>query len=111
MEIVQISCDDKEYPSRLLKIKNYPKKLYAVGNVGLLNKDKVLGIVGSRECSEYGRKVAMEFSKELSKKDIAIISGMAIGIDCAAHMGAVENIRKNNCCTRVWTRLHISKRK
>jgi DNA processing protein len=93
MEIIEINCEDKEYPSRLLQIKNYPKTIYAVGDVSLLNKEKILGIVGSRECSEYGRKVATEFSKELSKNDIAIISGLAIGIDSAAHIGAVENIR------------------
>jgi DNA processing protein len=77
MEITKISCNDKEYPSRLLKINNYPKTLYAVGNVSLLNKGKILGIVGARSCSEYGRKVAKEFAHELSKKDIAIISGLA----------------------------------
>jgi DNA processing protein len=93
MKIIKISCNDKEYPSRLLKIKNYPENLYAVGNISLLNKEKILGIVGSRECSEYGRKAAKEFSNELSKKNIAIISGLAIGIDSASHIGAVENIR------------------
>lgn len=90
MEIIEIDEKDKEYPKRLLQIKDHPKKLYALGNILLLNKQNILGIVGSRECTEYGRKVAKNFAKELAKEDICIISGLAIGIDGAAHNGAAD---------------------
>lgn len=102
MEIVEIKSTDVSYPSRLLQIKDYPKTLYALGDISLLNKELILGMVGSRNCSEYGRNVAYSFAKELSKKDITIISGLAIGIDAASHIGSMEEKRENNCCFRMW---------
>ena len=68
MDIIEINCEDERYPKRLLKIKNFPSKLYAVGNIELLNSRYTVGIVGSRKCSEYGRKVAYEFAREISEK-------------------------------------------
>ena len=93
MKYTKIECTDKRFPKRLLDIKDCPKQLYVMGNYQLLNKANTLAIIGSRECTNYGRKTATHFAKELSKKDICIVSGMAIGIDEAAHIGAVENIR------------------
>ncbi len=90
IEIIEIKKEDKNYPLELLKIKKPPEKLYAIGNIGLLYKQKIFGIVGSRNCSEYGRKVAYTFASELSKDDITIVSGMAIGIDTSAHIGAID---------------------
>ena len=80
---------DEKYSKRLLRIKDFPDNLYYMGNVDLMNKSKIVAIVGSRECSEYGRSVAQNFAKELAKNDICIISGLAKGIDTAAHIGAV----------------------
>jgi len=99
MEYIQIKWTDDRFPKRLLKIKDCPRELYVMGNCELLNKVKTIAIIGSRDCTNYGRKTATHFAKELSKEDICIISGMAIGIDEAAHIGAIENIRKNNSCT------------
>lgn len=93
MDIIEIKHTDKDYPKRLLKIRNFPKVLYALGDINLLNKEHILGMVGSRECSEYGRKVADIFASKLSKSDITIISGLAIGIDSASHIGAIKGIR------------------
>ena len=84
-----IESTDKNYPKRLLGIKNYPKILYVLGNYELLNKDS-LAIVGSRECTPYGAKYAKEFAKKIAKQNICIVSGMAVGIDAYAHMGALE---------------------
>ena len=94
MEIIEIDCKDKNYPERLLKIKNSPSKLYAIGNIELLKSKYTVGIVGSRKCSEYGRKVAFDFAKEISENGICIISGMAVGIDGQAHNGAIEELGK-----------------
>lgn len=102
MEIIEITSKDVKYPKRLLQIKNYPKKIYALGDISLLNKENILSIVGSRECTEYGRKVASSFANELSKAGITIISGLAIGIDSASHIGSVEEKRKNNSGFRKW---------
>lgn len=86
-----IKMPDKKYPKKLLEINDAPKELYLMGNDKLLNKDSI-AIVGSRECTPYGAKYAKEFAKKMSKKDICIVSGMAIGIDTAAHKGAVKEI-------------------
>lgn len=87
MKVIEFT--DKEYPQKLLEIKDYPKRLYVIGNEKLLNKNSI-GIVGARECTPYGAKFAQSFAKELSRKDICIVSGMAIGIDTSAHFGAVR---------------------
>ena len=92
MKIIEIDYKDEKYPKKLLKIKNFPSKLYAIGNIELLKSKYTVGIVGSRKCSEYGRKVAFEFSKEISENGICIISGMAVGIDGQAHNGAIEEV-------------------
>lgn len=91
MEYIKVTYKDEIYPKKLLQIKDYPKELYVAGNHKLLNQKQVVAIIGSRDCTEYGRKYASYFSEELSKKGICIVSGMAIGIDTSAHIGAVEN--------------------
>lgn len=92
-EIKIIKKDDKDYPNKLLKIKNPPDQLYVLGNESLLNKQSI-AIIGSRDCTEYGYKQAIRFSKEIGEQDICIVSGMAIGIDSAAHIGAKSEIGK-----------------
>lgn len=82
MEIIDYNSNF--YPSSLKKIKNPPKKLYAIGNVNLLNTT-CFSIVGSRVCSKYGMEMAKFFSKELSFQNLTIVSGMALGIDAISH--------------------------
>lgn len=62
-----------------------------MGNITLLNAKNTIGIVGSRECTEYGRKVSYHFSKELSVEGLCVVSGMALGIDEMAHQAAIEH--------------------
>lgn len=90
MEIIKIDMNDKKYPKRLLKIKAPPSEIYATGNVELLNSKFTLGIVGTRKCSEYGRKVTNDFSRKIADSGVCIISGLAIGIDGMAHNAAIE---------------------
>ena len=85
-----IKCYEEKFPQRLLQIGEYPEQLYCKGDVGLLNTEKIVAIVGSRNCSEYGRKYANIFATELAKHGICVISGMAIGIDASAHCGAMH---------------------
>lgn len=85
-----IKCYEEKFPQRLLKIGEYPEQLYCKGDVALLNTDKIVAIVGSRNCSEYGRKYANIFATELAKHGICVVSGMAIGIDASAHCGAMH---------------------
>ena len=84
-----INYFEEEYPKSLLKIKAYPKKLYCLGDTTLLKHKKIVGIVGSRQCTDYGRKYAQIFATELAKQDVCIISGLAIGIDTVAHLSSL----------------------
>lgn len=80
----KIKIIDKNYPRKLLKIKDAPSELYIEGNINLLNNTSI-AIVGSRKCTEYGIKYASLFAKELSKNNITVVSGLALGIDTVAH--------------------------
>lgn len=77
MKIRKITPENKEYPQKLLKVKNYPKILYAIGNISLLNKNSI-AIVGSRKSTPYGEKYTIKFAKELGNSGICIVSGLAL---------------------------------
>lgn len=70
-------------------IRNPPKQLYVMGNEKILNKLSV-AIVGSRKNTLYGKKVAEYFSKELTLRDVVIVSGAAVGIDTISHKTCME---------------------
>ena len=74
----------------MLQIKNPPKKIYVIGNIGLL-KNKSIAIVGTRNNTEYGEKYTKEFANEISKKGITVVSGLAKGIDAIAHKNSMKN--------------------
>lgn len=84
-----ITIEDNRYPDTLRKIKNPPRKLYAEGNVALL-KSNIISMIGSRACSENGKKLAEQFAKELVYQGLTIASGMAIGIDTIAHQTTLQ---------------------
>lgn len=84
-----ITIKDKEYPEKLRNIDNPPICLYTLGNKKLLNK-KGIAVVGSRDCSDYGKTMSLSFSYLLAKNDVTIVSGLAKGIDSAAHTGALQ---------------------
>lgn len=88
-KIELIKNSDKEFPQELLSIKDPPKELYIIGNKKLLNK-KSIAIVGTRNCTKYGAECAKKIAKNISKKEICIISGMALGIDTFAHSEAIK---------------------
>jgi len=79
---------DDEYPENLKNIYDPPPVLYVKGE--LIKEDSLaVSIVGSRKASDYGLKVAERIASRLSELGITIISGMALGIDSAAHRGAL----------------------
>lgn len=82
-----ISIEDKQYPPYLREIYNPPICLYIKGNKNIFENIGI-GIIGCRECSEYGKKVAEQFSYNLAINNINIVSGLAKGIDSYAHLGA-----------------------
>lgn len=89
MQIKEINFSSDKYPKQLREIYNPPKRIYAIGNIEILNKVGI-AIVGSRKATEYGKKVAFRLSKDLSERDIVTISGLAKGIDSYAHIGSLN---------------------
>ncbi|NPA81570.1 MAG: DNA-processing protein DprA [Epsilonproteobacteria bacterium] len=71
----------------LLSMKKYPKKLFYKGDLNLLKRRKV-SIVGARKAYPYTREFTLKIAKELSKREVAIVSGAAMGVDREAHIGA-----------------------
>ena len=87
IDIIHI-CE-KSYPQALKQIYDAPVSLYIRGNKEILN-GKNIGIVGCRECTDYGKKAAKYFAYNLSKeKSVNIVSGLAKGVDSYAHWGSV----------------------
>lgn len=82
--------DDTEYPSNLRNIYDPPYILYKIGNI-LKQDEHAVAIVGARKASTYGKWAAYKFAGELARRGITVVSGMAHGIDTAAHQGALEN--------------------
>ena len=87
-KVYEIEKDDKYYPQNLLKCAKRPPKLYIMGNKKILN-NKCVVIVGSRDNTSYGEIYASYFAKEISKKGITIVSGLAKGIDTIAHQNSM----------------------
>jgi DNA processing protein len=82
-----ITYQDELYPPKLLNIYDRPPFIYVLGS---LNKDDInIAIVGSRMASTYGKYTTEKISRELALKGITVVSGMARGIDSAAHRGAI----------------------
>lgn len=95
MELVEqhgvtiITLDDERYPLRLAEIYEPPILLYV--RTTLLDRDKnSVAIVGTRRASTYGQEVAERLAGELAQRGITVVSGMAEGIDSAAHRGALK---------------------
>lgn len=80
---------DDEYPDNLKQIDDAPPLLYVLGRSDILNSELSLAIVGSRNASINGRKTASRIAYDLTNYGVTIISGMARGIDSAAHKGAM----------------------
>lgn len=85
-----ITCLDEEYPESLKQSKMPPFVLYYHGDISLLKKEPMLGVVGTRKCSPYGIEQTEKLVGELSN-DFVIVSGMALGIDACAHRTAIKS--------------------
>ena len=85
-----LTWDSDLYPYLLKEIEDRPPILFVKGN-SLLFRNTGIGIVGSRNSSINGQNIARKISHDLAKNNYAVISGMALGIDKAAHEGALKN--------------------
>ncbi len=103
---------DKDYPTRLKLCDDGPILLYARG-VMQMNVDRVISIVGTRNASEYGKSFCDLLPREISSYDPLVVSGMAYGIDIAAHRSAVHyKLQTIGCLAhgleRVYPQIHKS---
>ena len=88
-----ISIQDNSYPDTLKQIPDPPCVLYALGTPELatdLLSEPQLGVVGSRNASAYGKDIATSFAEKIANSGIVITSGLASGVDGAAHRGALQ---------------------
>jgi DNA processing protein len=84
-----VALGDPDYPAALLQTADPPLLLHAIGRVDLLAVTS-LAVVGSRNPSPQGARNARDFASGLSARGVTIVSGLALGIDGAAHEGALE---------------------
>ncbi|MGI9133956.1 MAG: DNA-processing protein DprA, partial [Rhodoferax sp.] len=98
--------DDASYPQALLQIEDPPLLLYAMGDAALWQRQALascaascLAIVGSRNPTPQGASNALQFAKLLSDTGLTIVSGLALGIDGAAHEGALEGAAPGHLAT------------
>ena len=84
-----VTLADAEYPQALLQIPDPPPLLYVKGRLDLLNQP-AMAVVGSRNATPQGKMNAELFSRNLSDSGLCIVSGMALGIDAAAHRGGLD---------------------
>jgi DNA processing protein len=87
-----ITCSDERYPRRLMECQDAPLVLYFCGCADL-NKPRVISMVGTRRCTNYGRDICSDFVKQLKEADpdILVVSGLAYGIDICSHRAALAN--------------------
>ena len=87
-----ITWEEEAYPKALKEIPDPPPVLYVLGEIE--EKDELaIAIVGTRRCTSYGRVVAERLARELAAVGVTVVSGLAPGIDTAAHRGALSSGR------------------
>lgn len=89
-ETTFITLEDPAYPARLAEIYDPPLALFVRGELHQADEHCV-AVVGTRRASPYGIRMAEKFGRELGARGVTVVSGMAHGIDSAAHRGALES--------------------
>jgi len=88
-DIKVYTIEEEEYPENLKNIYDPPPVLYVKGSLQASDVNSI-AVVGSRKASDYGLKTAEKLGMELAEAGITVVSGMALGIDSAAHRGALK---------------------
>jgi DNA processing protein len=114
-----VTLGDKDYPSALLEMPDPPMMLYALGQTDWLAKleaTSCIAVVGSRNPTPQGEQNAKAFAQALSSAGLTVVSGMALGVDGAAHQGALAGAAPEALATiavvgtgldRVYPKLHL----
>nr|CRH07517.1 DNA processing chain A (DprA/Smf) [Candidatus Magnetococcus massalia] len=82
--------DEPEYPAQLLQIHDPPPLLFTLGDISHLAKEPLITIVGTRSASRAGLRFAQHLGESLGQTGLVTVSGLALGIDAAAHQGALK---------------------
>lgn len=85
-----LSCQDGAYPERLLQLSDYPLVLYGKGRLFRFDEEAAIAMVGSRDCSAYGARMAGRIALGLAQAGVLVVSGLAQGIDAASLKGALQ---------------------
>lgn len=88
MLVKSVTADDKNYPTLLKEISDRPEKIYYLGKLPETN-EVIIAVVGTRKATSEGIRLAKQISHELAARGITVASGLAFGIDGAAHEGAL----------------------
>ena len=89
--IVSISCQDDDFPVRLLEIGNdCPAVIHCLGNVELLKDPKAVAIIGARSADREGNDKAYQLGKKYAEDGCVVVSGLALGCDTSAHRGCLD---------------------
>lgn len=90
--ITVLTLDQPQYPAPLRNIYDPPICLYVKGDIESYDfvQQKFFAIVGTRRTTDYGRQITRKFAQELSGYGFVVVSGMALGIDSCAHVGALD---------------------
>lgn len=91
-EIHWLTYLDSEYPESLFHLEDRPHVLFVKGNVSALSND-CIAVVGSRRPTNYGAKVAEEFSREFARAGLTVVSGFARGVDGIAHKACIASAK------------------
>ena len=82
-----VTQEDSDYPEKFKKLFAAPRFFYYKGT--LPEEEPVIAIIGARNCSHYGSDTAWKIGKELAEQGVGVVSGLAYGVDKAAHDGAL----------------------
>ncbi len=89
IKVENVAESDPRFPSSLRETQSPPSRLFVLGKLPKENSIKI-SIVGTRKATLAGKQIAKHIAKDLAQLDVVIVSGLAIGIDSAAHEGATE---------------------
>ncbi len=88
-QVQVITLWDDTYPAQLKQIYDPPIALFCRGNTGILHSDSI-GVVGTRTPSAYGKQISADFSRELARQGLSVVSGAARGVDAVAHRACLQ---------------------
>lgn len=87
--MIELTRGDPRYPAKLLDLPRPPDPLWCIGDVSLLSHE-CIAIVGTRRMTQYGERIARELALACARAGVAVVSGLAAGIDSTAHGAALD---------------------